>query len=221
MAKEVHQHPDGHLIVRNDDKVYIDTAENFKDDFKVQLPPMPIGIDERIYHQGVRHALITKNSVVDGGPMPWPVGDNLFNKINSALQKQKKREDDDVEARTKQVDDEAKAMEKEANDKLKKQDDDNAIIQAQAQAQLEAMNNDARNKVYNDRKEHERNRKALEEEIIRKMKEHEKEFEEKVAEGKAKRKLEEEELVRKAKARAASEKAIIAKQIAKLPKKIL
>lgn len=216
MAKEVHQHPDGHLIVRNDDKVYIDNAENFKDDFKVELPPMPIGIDERIYHQGVRHALITKNSVVDGGPMPWPVGDNLFNKINAALNKQKKRVDDDFDARTKQVDNEAKEMEKEAKHRLKKQDEDNEIMHAQAKVQLEARNNEVRDKMNEDRKNHERNKKAQEEEIVIKMAAHAKEFEEKVVEGKLKIKLQNEEEARKAKAKLANAKA----QIAKLPKKI-
>jgi hypothetical protein len=221
--RQVHQHPDGHHIVRVDDKVYVDTPENFKDDFGVQLPVMPIGIDERLYHQGVRHALYTKNSVVDGGPMPWPFGDNLFNKINAALNKQKKRIDDDVDARKKQVDDEAKEMEREAKRKLKKQNDDNEIIHAQAKIQLEARNSEIRDKVDRDIKEHERNKKANEEKVIAHMAAHAKEHEEKVAEGKAKRKLEEEELVRKAKARMANEKAkraILEAKIAKLPKKI-
>jgi hypothetical protein len=223
MAKEVHQHPDGHLIVRNDDKVYIDNAENFKDDFKVELPPMPIGIDERLYHQGVRHALYAKNSVVDGGPMPWPVGDNLFNKINAALQKQKKRLDDDVEARTKQVDDETKAMEKEAKRILKKQEDDHEIVKAQLKAQSEAKNNELRDKTNKDIKEHERNKKALEEEVTIKMAAHVKEHEEKVAEARVRQKLEAEETIRRAKAKAASEKAVKASEmakLAKLPKKI-
>lgn len=214
--KQVHQHPDGHHIVRVDDKVYIDTAENFKDDFGVQLPTMPIGIDERIYHQGVRHALMTKNSVVDGGPMPWPFGDNLFNKINSALNKQKKREDDDFGARTKQVNDEAKEMEKEAKHRLKKQDEDNEIIQAQVQAQLEARNNDVRNKVNEDRKNHDRNRKAQEEQVIVSLQAHQKEHEEQARKGK----LRVEEQTRQAKARLANEKAKRAAREAKLPKKI-
>jgi hypothetical protein len=46
----VHQHPDGLVMVReNDRNLYMDTVDNFEDDFNVKLPPLPPGVDERIY----------------------------------------------------------------------------------------------------------------------------------------------------------------------------
>ena len=164
-VREIHQHPEGHHIVRVDDKVYVDTPENFKNDFGVELPVMPIGIDERVYHQGVRHALYRNNSVVDGGPMPWSMGDSLFAKINHALNKQKKRVDDDFDARTKRVNDETKEMEKDIKRKIKQTEEEHKIVEAQLRVQHESKNNTLRTKGDKDIKAYEEHKKAKEKEV--------------------------------------------------------
>lgn len=92
MANEVHQHPDDVVYVRTDQGVYADTPENLAVDFGAALPSLPEGADDRIYTQGVRHAIMGGGSVVEGGPMPWPLGDQLIASITDLLAKKSLRE---------------------------------------------------------------------------------------------------------------------------------
>ena len=76
---EYHQLKDGNIAVRLDDgSFYIDTAANFVADGGPPPDVLPSGADERIYTQGRRHALMKDDSVVDGGPMPYPAGDAII-----------------------------------------------------------------------------------------------------------------------------------------------
>jgi hypothetical protein len=93
MKNEVHQHPDGFVFVRTSEGVYGDTPENFAKDFSVMLPPLPEGADERIYTSNTRHAIMSQErGVIDGGPIPWPLGDEIIAKIETGLQAQKNRQ---------------------------------------------------------------------------------------------------------------------------------
>ena len=92
--KQLHQHPDGKIFVRADGQVYVDTPAYFTSDFGITLPPLPAGIDERIYDQGVRHTLAGTNihgAHVTGDVMPWPLGDQAIAVIAAALAKQTAR----------------------------------------------------------------------------------------------------------------------------------
>ena len=93
---EFQQTRDGHIAVRLDDgTVYFDTLENFVVDGgpKSELPP---GIDERIYTQGRRHALMLDHNVMDGGPMPWPWGDGVITNCATYVAAQKARRDAEI-----------------------------------------------------------------------------------------------------------------------------
>jgi len=72
-------HQTGQMIwVRCDDgHDYGDTPENFASDFGegLWLPP---DITSREYVPGIRHTLKIGTDVVDGGPMPWPLGDKIL-----------------------------------------------------------------------------------------------------------------------------------------------
>jgi len=92
--KQVQQHPDGNVYVRVDDLLYADTPENFANDFGYALPWLPVGFTERIYDQGRRHTLAGTNesgTFVDGGEMPWPLGDKAILEIGIGLNAQSAR----------------------------------------------------------------------------------------------------------------------------------
>ena len=89
--KQLHQHPDGVIVIRTDNGIYQDTPENFALDSGVELPPLPPGVDERIYEPDVRHALMDRVSVLDGGPMPWPMGDEIIAQAQEILARQRVR----------------------------------------------------------------------------------------------------------------------------------
>lgn len=79
---QVHYHG-GMIFVRTDSGTYADTLENFGLDYGAHAPPLPEGMTERIYEPGVRHPLIRDHDVINGGPMPWPEGDDIIASIDS------------------------------------------------------------------------------------------------------------------------------------------
>ena len=72
--------------------MYIDTAANFVRDGGPQPEVLPFESDERIYTQGQRHALMKKNNVIGGGPLPWPDGDAIIANAPSYIAAKNKRE---------------------------------------------------------------------------------------------------------------------------------
>lgn len=88
----VQQFADGMVWVRDNGARYGATAEEFARDYDQPLPQLPKGITERIYEPGKRHALIVGNDVVDGGPMPWPEGDQLIASVFQLIKQQEQRE---------------------------------------------------------------------------------------------------------------------------------
>lgn len=96
MNAEVHQHPDGHVIIRTDAGIYIDTPENFALDFGITLPALPVPADEHIYTQGKRNAFMGDGNVVDGGAVPWDVGDSIIASIDPGLAAQAARRQADA-----------------------------------------------------------------------------------------------------------------------------
>jgi hypothetical protein len=91
MANQVHQHPDGTLHVRTQAGAYADSLENFAGDYGAPFPALDAGLTERIYDQGVRHAVMNGHDVVGGGPMPWPEGDAIIASIGRLIAAQEAR----------------------------------------------------------------------------------------------------------------------------------
>jgi hypothetical protein len=91
MADQVHQHPDGTLHIRTQAGAYADSFENFADDYGAPFPALDAGLTERIYDQGVRHAVMNGHDVVGGGPMPWPEGDAIIASIGRLIAAQEVR----------------------------------------------------------------------------------------------------------------------------------
>ena len=110
------QLPDS-VIIFNDDGSYGADRAQFEVDHGKPLPPLPDGITARVYEPGVYHALKSGDSVVDGGPMPWPEGDELLAKNKSMVKKQKDREDAKEAAARQKVENEVKAINDEIDRK--------------------------------------------------------------------------------------------------------
>ena len=89
---EFHQHPDGYVFVRTDTGNYADSADNFMIDSGIALPVLPPGADERIYSQDKRHAFMGGGNIIDGGPMPWPLGDQIIASVSALLAAKAARE---------------------------------------------------------------------------------------------------------------------------------
>jgi hypothetical protein len=89
---EFHHTPDGRVYVRTDTAAYSDTAADFAADFGVTLPVLPVGVVERIYVPGARHALIdAKGNQVDTGSVSWDIGDAAIAAVGKALAAQAAR----------------------------------------------------------------------------------------------------------------------------------
>jgi hypothetical protein len=89
---EFHQHPDGFIYVRADNGThYADTKDNFVLDSGIALPLLPDGADDHIYTQGRRHAFMGNGDIIDGGPVPWPWGDDVIANIAVLIAAQKAR----------------------------------------------------------------------------------------------------------------------------------
>jgi hypothetical protein len=81
------------LVVGADETtMYRETVENFAADNGAELPALPDGITLRLYERDVRHPLIANNNVLDGGPMPWPEGDTIIDRIDDLLAAKDARE---------------------------------------------------------------------------------------------------------------------------------
>jgi hypothetical protein len=91
MANQVHQHPNGTIRVRTQAGAYADSRENFAGDYGAPFPALDAGLTERIYDQGVRHAVMNGHDVVGGGPMPWPEGDAIIASIGRLIAAQEAR----------------------------------------------------------------------------------------------------------------------------------
>ena len=80
------EHPEGFVCVTSDEATYAEKREQFEIDCKDRLPPLPPGATERIYEPGVRHAIIRGHDVIDGGEMPWPLGDKIIGQARPLAQ---------------------------------------------------------------------------------------------------------------------------------------
>lgn len=115
--KSFEQHPDGRVYIRAGDKLYLDTRENFEVDYGDKLAPLPDGVIERHYVQGVRHALNGEDgSTVAGGERVFALGDFLIEHIDDLLVKQTARRKAAFAALTGYVPVETSSQEKEGTD---------------------------------------------------------------------------------------------------------
>lgn len=92
--RNLHLHPDGHLMIRVDSGVYASTLEQFAEDFGEPFPTLPPGASECFYDQGMRHMLVDHNNrlmIEHPMPMPWPEGDHILERAAHLLQKQHAR----------------------------------------------------------------------------------------------------------------------------------
>lgn len=80
------------FVQGEDGREYLDTLNNFNLDYGQSLPMPPVGINERLYERGIRHALLTNNNVVDGGPVIWPDGDAIISNIDNIIAAKKRRQ---------------------------------------------------------------------------------------------------------------------------------
>jgi hypothetical protein len=80
-----HQLRDGTIRIRTDQDTYNMSQEDFAANFG-PVPELPAGIDERTYEPGKRHPLSVNSSVMDGGPMPWPEGDDIIARADAVMQ---------------------------------------------------------------------------------------------------------------------------------------
>ena len=97
MTAEVHHTPDRYVVVQTDNGLYFDTDANFALDWRGEaFPHMPKGARERIYRQGVVHAIQSAETVLEGGPMPWPLGDRIIADLDNLVARQKKRKEAEV-----------------------------------------------------------------------------------------------------------------------------
>ena len=93
MRNYIQQNLDNVLVVGPDGTtMYRDTVENFAIDNDAAIPTLPDGITLRLYERDVRHPLIANNNVFDGGPMPWPEGDAIIDRIDDLLAAKDARE---------------------------------------------------------------------------------------------------------------------------------
>jgi hypothetical protein len=88
---EFHQYIDT-IYVRTDSGTYKDTTTNFEIDAGMRLPELPRGAIERIYVPGVRHAINGREATLDGGPLPWDIGDAAIAAIAELLAAKEVRE---------------------------------------------------------------------------------------------------------------------------------
>jgi len=109
------------ISLHSDRGHYVATQEDFRRHYGRDLPPLPEGIDQRGYEPGVRHALAANNSVLDGGPMPWPEGDAVLAQIDELIKKQLDDAEAELAAKKQKVEDEIEAQRKAFADKAAEQ----------------------------------------------------------------------------------------------------
>jgi hypothetical protein len=108
---EVHHHPDGWIYVRTQHGTYVDTPLNFSHDWKGEaFPHLPQRATERLYRQGVFHCVKDAENVIEGGPMPWPLGDKIIAAFDQLVSNQKVRTDAEAKANAKSPEQMAKEM---------------------------------------------------------------------------------------------------------------
>jgi hypothetical protein len=84
------------LAITSDENGYNDTWANFAIDFGQPLPALPANVSQRIYIPGVRHDLMSVDdpggTVVATEPMPWPLGDEIFDNLQTIIANQMARQ---------------------------------------------------------------------------------------------------------------------------------
>jgi hypothetical protein len=154
MPGRVHQMAN-HIGIFQGDVSYVDTPENFAIDRAAPPPLLDENLTERLYDQELRHALIVNHDVVDGGPMPWPEGDELISQLPALRAKQALRVESEWQEKAKAFRDaqeaEAKAMSEKAEEKRKLEvaayEEQAGDRKAQAEAAREAFAQDIVNRV--------------------------------------------------------------------------
>jgi hypothetical protein len=79
-----HHHPDGLIIIRSGDKVYIDTVENFMADLGEDYPGLPDGYIGRYYEPGKSHYFTTGNTAYPQ-PLEWSEGNRYIENIDNLI----------------------------------------------------------------------------------------------------------------------------------------
>jgi hypothetical protein len=80
---ELHQHPDGHIFIRDASGGYEAALAAFAADSGAAFPPPPAGMVERIYAPGERHVLADAKGNAFPQPLPWPPGDAILAKLDA------------------------------------------------------------------------------------------------------------------------------------------
>ena len=107
----VHHHVEGKVFVRTPHGTYSDTEANFGRDWDGEaLPFLPDGAVERIYEIGVRHCIQNDQTVLEGGPMPWPLGDKIIAGFDRLIERKTVRLNAEAKASAKTDEELAKQM---------------------------------------------------------------------------------------------------------------
>ncbi|PWT92084.1 MAG: hypothetical protein C5B54_04115 [Acidobacteria bacterium] len=132
----VHQIGD-EIWVRDNDQHYGESLKIFSLDYGRAAPSLPKGITQRIYEPGIRHALQSGNVVIAGGPLPWPEGDAILQKVDKLFTAKRARELRAVAAARKKAQDEVDAINAKNREEYKKAlSDAKARWEAQQQARV-------------------------------------------------------------------------------------
>ena len=102
---EVHHHTEGDvskIFVRTRRGTYVDTTANFADDWGGEaFPHLPERATDRVYRQGVVHCVQSADNVIEGGPMPWPLGDRIIAAFDQLAKRQTSRQEAEAQAKQK------------------------------------------------------------------------------------------------------------------------
>lgn len=76
---------DGTIRIMTSQATYDMSKADFEKAFDMAAPQLPQGINQRIYQPGVRHPLNKDDNTMDGGPMPWPLGDAIIARADQVM----------------------------------------------------------------------------------------------------------------------------------------
>lgn len=84
-------HPDGWIFIRTETGTYVDTIENFENDYGQSYSGLPDGFIGRYYEPGVNHYITTGSTAVPQ-PLQWSEGDQYIAAYDSLMAAKMARE---------------------------------------------------------------------------------------------------------------------------------
>lgn len=89
MSTKIIQQTENEIVITVDDKVYHADIDTFELEAGGTFPKLPSDVEYRIYVPGEKHALVGGHGKVSiSGEMPWAIGDNVLNNIDTFIEAQ-------------------------------------------------------------------------------------------------------------------------------------